>query len=128
MRLKEDPQIKEILETENAVIFQEKRDQLREEARKEISKIQAENKRTYNKKRKIPNSYNDGDLVAIQRTQGGPGLKFCAKFFGPYQIKRVLRNDRYIVEKLGEREDPRRTSTAADHMKPWTNFHEDSIK
>ena len=48
MRLKEDPQIKEILEAETTTIFDEKRNQLREEAHKAISKIQAENKQTYN--------------------------------------------------------------------------------
>jgi len=63
--------------------------------------------------------------VAIQRTQSGPGLKLSAKYLGPYQVKRVLRNDRYIVEKVGEGEGPRRTSTAADHMKMWINFSED---
>jgi len=125
MRLKEDPQLAEILEIENALIFHEKRDQLREEAREAISKIQAENKQSYNKKRKKPNSYAEGDLVAIQRTQSGPGLKLSAKFLGPYQVKRVLRNDRYIVEKVGEGEGPRRTSTAVDHMKMWINFSED---
>lgn len=104
---------------ESAIIFQEKRDQLREEARKAISKMQAKNK--HGKKWKVPSRY---DLVAIQRTQGGPGLKFCVKYFGPYQIQRVLRNDRYVVEKIGKGEGPRRTSTAADHMKPWSIFQE----
>jgi len=55
MRLEEDPQLAEILEVENALIFHEKRDQLREEAREAISKIQAENKQSYNKKRKKSN-------------------------------------------------------------------------
>lgn len=50
MKIKEDPHIKEILEAENVKIFQERRDQLREEARTAISKIQAENKKSYNKK------------------------------------------------------------------------------
>lgn len=125
MRLKEDPQIKEILEAENINFFQEKRDQIREEARNAISRIQAENKQTYNRKRKKPSIYDENDLVAIQRIQGGPGLKFCAKYLGPYQVKRVLRNDRYIVEKIGQGEGPQRTSTAADHMKPWADYRED---
>lgn len=125
MKLKEDHQIREILETENAIISQEKRDHLREEARKAISKIQAENRQSYNKKRKTPSSYKEDDLVAVKRTQSAPGLKFCAKYLGPYRVKRVLRNDRYIVEKVGEGEGARRTSTAADHMKKWTNFQED---
>lgn len=30
-----------------------------------------------------------------------------------------MRNDRYIVAKIGEYEGPHETSTSADHMKPW---------
>lgn len=54
MRLKENPQIREILETENAILFQDKRNQLRDEARNAISTIQTENRRNFNKKRKFP--------------------------------------------------------------------------
>lgn len=125
MRLQEDPRVKEILEAEAANTFQEIRDQLREEAREAISKIQTENRRSYNKKRKPPNKYSEDDVVAIKRTQGGSELKFCAKYLGPYHIKRVLRNDRYTVEKLGEGEGPRMTSTAADHIKPWADLREE---
>jgi len=50
---------------------------MREEARKAISKIQTENKRSYNRKRKKPNSYQESSLVVIQRTQGMPDLKLC---------------------------------------------------
>lgn len=125
MRLQEDPQIKEILETEKATYFQEKRDRLREDAHRAIQKIQTENRRDYNKKRRPPSKYNEDDIVAIQRTQNKPGLKFCAKYLGPYRIKRVLRNDRYIVEKIGEGEGPYITSTAVDHVKPWGDFQEE---
>lgn len=126
MRIKEDPCIKEILEAEKVAIFQEERDQLREEAHAAISKIQAENRKSYNKNRKEPNRYNEGDLVAIQRTQKGPDQKLCAKYLGPYQVNRILRHNRYIVNKIGEGEGPRRTSTATDYMKPWAN-HQDEI-
>lgn len=32
-------------------------------------------------------------------------------------VTRVLRNDPYVVQKIG----PQTTSTAVDHLKPWTN-------
>ena len=64
-------------------------------------------------------SYTIGDLVAIKRTQAKPGLKFAPKYFGPYRIKKTLRNDRYIVEKVGEHEGPYETSTAAEYIKRW---------
>ncbi|GFU06783.1 tigger transposable element-derived protein 6 [Trichonephila clavipes] len=49
--------------------------------------VLVKNKKTYNKK-KAP-EYQVGDLVAVQRTQFGGGLKLRPKFFGPYQITEV---------------------------------------
>jgi len=60
--------------------MQEERDEFREQAKKAISKIQEENSRVYNRKRKKPNIYKIGDLVAIKRTQIAPGSKLCAKY------------------------------------------------
>ncbi|GFX55584.1 tigger transposable element-derived protein 6 [Trichonephila clavipes] len=48
--------------------------------------VLVKNKKTYNKKRKKAPGYQVGDLVAVQRTQFGGGLKLRPKFFGPYQI------------------------------------------
>lgn len=87
--------------------------------------MQEENKKSYDRKRKAPHEYQMDDIVVIQRTQGGPGLKFCTKYLGPYKVAKVLRNDRYIVEKIGNGEGPRTTSTASDHMKKWAEFTED---
>lgn len=44
------------------------------------------------------------------------------------EVKRKLkskRNDRYDVEKVGAVEGPKRTSTSADFVKPWTSIPED---
>ncbi|XP_076247919.1 uncharacterized protein LOC143187733 [Calliopsis andreniformis] len=120
-RYRDDPQIVELLECEWENVFQENRDELREEARQNILKIQQENRKSFNKKRIEGRKYREGDLVAIKRTQQGPGLKFAAKYFGPYELAKVLRNDRYIVTKVGEHEGPRQTSTAVDYIKPWAS-------
>jgi len=32
-----------------------------------------------------------------------------------------LRNNRYVVRKVDEHEDPWKTSTAADYVKPWAS-------
>ncbi|GFY06601.1 tigger transposable element-derived protein 6 [Trichonephila clavipes] len=61
--------------------------------------VLVKNKKTYNKKRKKAPEYQVGDLVAVQRTQFGGGLKLRPKFFGPYQITEVKPRDRYTVEK-----------------------------
>jgi len=65
-----DSTMKDIIETKNA--YQQKRKE---------SRIQKENKRIYNKKKKAPAQYR-GDLIAIKRTQARPGLKFAVKYLG----------------------------------------------
>ena len=71
-------------------------------------------RRAFNKRRKKATIYKTGDLV-----QGGPGLKLHSKFLGPYRVMKVPGNNRYIVQREGEHEVPRTTSTAADHMEWW---------
>lgn len=118
-RLRDDDNLRELLEREWVTLFQKNRDELQVHARENIAKIQQENCRVYNKKRKKARLYREGDLVAIRRTQQAPGLKLASKFLGPYKITRALRNNRYLVHKMGEHEGPRQTSTAADYMKLW---------
>ena len=117
--MRDDPQMRQLVEDEWAAMFQEERDQLREIAKRRIEELQTRNRQTFNKRRKKATIYKTGDLVAIERTQGGPGLKLHSKFLGPYRVVKVLRNDRYVVQREGEHEGPRTTSTAADHMKWW---------
>lgn len=126
IRLKDDPEIREIIEEEWVNMFEEQRDELRREAKEKISKIQKENIRNYNKKRKEATNYKEDDLVAIKRTQLGPGLKVHSKYFGPYRIVRVLRNDRYVVSKIGEHDGPRQTTTSADHLKMWAKDNDET--
>jgi len=63
-----------------------------QEFARQFIKVQEENKRTY-KKRKVPPQYNEGDLVAIKRTQDSPELKLAAKYLIPYGVKKTIRND-----------------------------------
>lgn len=120
MRNKNDIRIKELLDEEYRNNVMQSRGDIREEARKNILRIQQENCRQFNRKRRKPTIYRINDLVAIQRTQFGAGLKLRPKFLGPYRIKAIKSNDRYDVERLGSHEGPKSTSTAADYMKPWT--------
>lgn len=118
-RLRDNPEVRELLEKEWVMQFEAERDEIRDRSRRAIEAVQKENREGYDRKRVIASEYRDGDLVAIKRTQQGPGLKLANKFLGPYRIVRKLRNDRYVVEKTGDHEGPLRTSTAADYMKPW---------
>jgi len=53
--------------------------------------------------------------------QQGPGLKLANKYLGPYEIVKILRNNRYVVRKVGDHEGPWETSTAADYVKLWAS-------
>ncbi|GFS28843.1 retrovirus-related Pol polyprotein from transposon 297 [Trichonephila inaurata madagascariensis] len=86
--------------------LQEQREFLRNDAKKNIETIQSENRKTYNKRRKIAPMYKEGDLVAIQRTQFGTGLKLRPKLLGPYKITKVNSRDRYEVEKSSSSASP----------------------
>ncbi|GFW08893.1 retrovirus-related Pol polyprotein from transposon 17.6 [Trichonephila clavipes] len=120
MRTKQDLEILKLLEEEIVETFTENREKIREEAKRNILKMQEENCRNFNKKRKKAYQYEIGDIVAIQRTQFGTGLKLRPKFFfGPYEVIKVKPKDRYDVRKIGLHDGPNTTSTAADHMKMW---------
>jgi hypothetical protein len=110
-----------MLEKEWINEFQEDRDEIRDHAKDKIAKIQEENRRGYNRKRKKASTYCEKDLVAIKRTKQRPGLKLANKYLGPYEIVKILRNNRYIVRKVGDHEGSWETATAADYIKPWAN-------
>ncbi|GFW05708.1 uncharacterized protein TNCV_3407741 [Trichonephila clavipes] len=95
----------------------EQREFLRNDAKKNIETLQSENRKTYNSRRKKASLYKEGDLVAIQRTQFGAGLKLRPKFLGPYKVTKVNSKDRYEVEKVGQHDGPNSTTTSADLMK-----------
>ncbi|GFW46466.1 retrovirus-related Pol polyprotein from transposon 17.6 [Trichonephila clavipes] len=117
MRNKEDILIKDLLLEEMAKELLEQREFLRNDAKKNIETLQSENRKTYNRKKKKASLYKEGDLVAIQRTQFGAGLKLRPKFLGPYKVTKVNSKDRYEVEKVGQHDGPNSTTTSADLMK-----------
>ncbi|GFU16495.1 transposon Ty3-I Gag-Pol polyprotein [Trichonephila clavipes] len=104
---------------EKCSIPREQRDALRQDAKKQIYKVQDENRRTYNLRRRQAHKYQLHDLVAIKRTQFGPGLKLKQKYLGPYKVTKVKHNDTYVVEKCDFVDGPSKTSTCAEFMKLW---------
>lgn len=119
MRMKDDLNLNETIEKELATQFEEDREKLRQDAKGQIQKTPYENRRGFKKHRKTGKVYEEEDWVAIQWTPFRPELKSKGKFLGLYRITRKLRNDCYLVEKVGKQERPRQTSTSADHIKPW---------
>lgn len=121
----EHHELNKIINEELVNDFVNTRLKLREEAKKQILKVQSENKKYFDKERKAAIVYALGDLVAIQRTQFGTGLKVCQKYLGPYEVTKVKRLNRYDVKKIGYGDGPAVTSTAADMMKPWVSVADD---
>lgn len=112
--------LKELVETEFKRQFESEREDLRKHAKRQIFRVQQENKKTYNLRRREALPYKVGDLVAIKRTQFGPHLKLKTKFLGPYRITKVKGGNTYDVVKEGSHEGPNCTSTCAEYLKNWT--------
>lgn len=114
MKSSGDAQVDEIISEERRTMFDERREGARAAARRGIERIQRENRKGYDRKRKPATIYEEGDLVFVKKTQFGVGQKLRAKFLGPYRVVACLGNDRYDVAKT---EGPQRTSSSADLMK-----------
>ncbi|GFT80518.1 retrovirus-related Pol polyprotein from transposon 17.6 [Trichonephila clavipes] len=97
---KEDILIKDLLLEEMAKELLQQREFLRNNANKNIETPQSENRKTYNRRRKKASLYKEGDLVAIQRTQFGDGLKLRPKFLGPYKVTKINSKDRMKWKRL----------------------------
>lgn len=76
-------------------------EKIRSDAVEKIKQLQEYNKKKYDAKCKRNTVYEQGDLVAIRTVKvAGENSKLKAKYRGPYQIKKVLDNNRYIVTDL----------------------------
>lgn len=123
MRQKEDLQLIQMVENEYVSTFMAEREEARNRAKEQILKVQEENKRGYNNKRKSGTEYKIGDLVAIKRTQFGTSMKLKSKFLGPYKVIGVKGNDRYDVERVSDSgEGSKKTCSCAEFMKRWSDI------
>lgn len=87
-------------------------------------KLQEYNKMQYDKRYKKTTKYNVGDLVLIKVTQYKPGtnVKLTPKFKGPYQIKAILKKNRFVVTDVpgyNITQKPLNTILSCDKLKPW---------
>ncbi|XP_071035394.1 uncharacterized protein [Parasteatoda tepidariorum] len=121
IKTKQDLKITNMLNEEIQAIFVNSRDELRKQAKLQIQKVQEENKRTYNLRRKPSASFKINDLVAIKRTQFRPGLKLKPECIGPYTITKIKPNDTFDVEKCAFFDGPSKTSTCAEYIKHWSD-------
>lgn len=116
--------LREMIEVEFQAHFEAEREELRKHAKQQIFKIQEENRKTYNLRRKESRPYRVNDLVAIKRTQFGSQLKLKPKYLGPYKIVKVKGGNTYDVIKEGCHEGPNCTTTCSEFLKPWNDIPE----
>lgn len=97
---------------------------LREDAAIAIKRDQEENAARYNLRRKPARKYKTGDYVDIRNVEATAGInrKLLPKFKGPYVVKKVLDNDRYVITDVDGFQLTQRPYTgvvAPDQMRPY---------
>lgn len=117
-RSKEDHEISKLVQDEIVNNFNNEREIMRKQAKEQILKVQDENRKSYNLRRKPATKYKEGDVVAVKRTQFGGGLKLKSKFLGPYHVTKIKPNNTYDVSRIGEGEGSKQTTTCAEYMEP----------
>ncbi|CAD7092790.1 unnamed protein product [Hermetia illucens] len=103
---------------------QESIDIRRERATKAIEAEQTKWKQRFDRQRKKPSQYQEGDLVVITNVAPSTGFsrKLEPRYRRPYVISKLLRFDRYVVEDIeGLQRRQRRFNSVfhAEHLKPW---------
>lgn len=121
-----DNELKALIErlTEIDVDIERERTEIRDSAQIVNRALQDYNKTQYDKRHKKPTKYKKGDLVLIKVLQYKPGTnqKLLPKFKGPYQIKAVLKKNRFVVADIpgyNLTQKPLNTILSSDKIKPW---------
>ncbi|KAF9810128.1 hypothetical protein SFRURICE_011296 [Spodoptera frugiperda] len=102
-------------------------EQIRSDASDRIKENQNKNKDRFDKHRKSPNKYKEGDLVRVVRSivsGSGKSKKLESKCQGPYRIKKILPNDRFIIvdTPLTRKGKAYENVVAIDKIYPWMSF------
>lgn len=100
---------------------------IRSDASDRIKENQNKNKDRFDRHRKLPHKYKEGDLVRVVRaivSGSGKSKKLESKCQGPYRIKKVLPNDRFLVvdTPLTRKGKAYENVVAIDKIYPWMCF------
>lgn len=97
---------------------------IRHKAKEQIERTQQYNKSYTDKKRKRAHEYQVGDYIMIRNFDPTPGIspKLTPSFKGPYEVKKILRNDRYVIADIdGFQKTQRKYQGVWEpaNMRPW---------
>lgn len=101
-------------------------DELRDSVKQRLDDQQIKDKQRYDaSKRDV--KFKEGELVRAWRAipkLDGQSKKLESKYRGPYRIKKVLPNDRYVIEDTPLTRQTRRYEAivAVDKLQPWLSF------
>lgn len=128
-RNKGDKELWQLIENLTSVDanFEKERQDIRDSVQLANRAIQEYNKKQYDRKRKKITQYKEGDLVLIKVMQHKPGTnqKLQPKFKEPYQIKKLLSKNRFVVTNVpgyNLTQKPYNTILSADKIKPWVRI------
>lgn len=87
-------------------------------------KSQEKAKERFDKKRKAPKTYEEGELVLVKKARFGEGSKKLLDHYkGPFKITKKLPNDRYVLEEIEgshrSQRAPYKNIEAVDKLKKW---------
>lgn len=123
--------LRKVLETENFVNEGSDRDfnKIRQIAYNVNRDAQIKNKKYVDNKRCVAKKYIEGDYVMVKNIDTTPGVnkKHIPKFKGPYEIKVVLPNDRYVVKDIQGfqvTQLPFDSVFESKYIKPWIKNNE----
>ena len=99
----------------------------RQSASENIVKSQCVNERYYNESHKAATTYKVGDYIMIRNveTTANVNKKLIPKFKGPYVVKEVLDNDRYVIGDIDGfqlTQRPYNGILGPDQMKHWVRI------
>ena len=103
------------------------REKTREKAAQKIKENQEKARKRYNLRRAAPKLYKSGADVGVRRdaaSNDGKSKKTLKKYKGPYEIKKVLDKDRYIVGDIKgaqRSQKPYEGVFPSEKLKQWEN-------
>jgi len=116
-------EIKEYV-NENVNVKPRDLNEIRNRAAEKVTAAQKYNETYFNKRHKEPINYKEGDYIMFRNFDSTAGIskKLIPQFKGPYTIKKVLRNHRYVISDIQGFQNTQKSYQGVwepKNMRPW---------